>query len=366
MSELSLWNLCLNSIRNDSKIIKIILKRNKNSYPISIRLKIYKYILNKCKYLNNKDVGFFVYDIIELNEFTIDNKFLYITNLNFLNNQPIRNLYLNNLYKIPIIPNLPLLENIEIKNCKFIENFGCHVCQLLKKSSNLKSIVISSCLRTHKGLSDLLEVLSTSTLYLKKFTLESCRVNNKECIHIGNLLKHCDTLKSLQFENNFEINEEFQYLCFGLESSPSKITILSLSMCFLNETQSKMLGLSLNKCCYLEQVNFSLNWLSGAEFKTICKGLRSSRKSLKILDFEKCQLSTIQIKEFIKLLKKCKNLEEVNLGENKNVSENIESIFHGLLPSKLTLKSLNLNYFSMPDRIILSIQNGKKNFPLMN
>lgn len=129
----------------------------------------------------------------------------------------------------------------------------------------------------------------------------------------------------------------------------------------LHPISSKLVGEFLSRYSNIKRVTLSANRNIDNAFSNVCKGLLKSKKSLKFLSFEFCNLKTTECEVIKELLQQCTNLEEVLLSNNKQIDEGIKHILDGIKPSLKTLKNVDLRNNHLSKETIEYLEEIDKN-----
>ncbi|CAD5126870.1 unnamed protein product [Dimorphilus gyrociliatus] len=261
--------------------------------------------------------------------------------------------FLHNFKKLEI----QIVENIQI-NCHIQNN--SNVMKSIDIAGNLLEIQTeNSCQQTDedkiKNSSNLIDLskrfvgekelrIIWKTIQLSKHktvnvNLENCCNLEKELsIKIGNLLKHCSTIESINLGYNKTMDNGFFNICNGLEQSFNTLKNINLFSCNLNDEQNRMVGKLFKKCSQLETIHLGGNLMMENGLLQICDGLEQAVSTLKDLNFIWCNLNEEHCKHIGKLLKRCSKIETINIGGNENMGNGLSNICNGLVQSSNSLK----------------------------
>lgn len=277
-------------------------------------------ILNKCKnlriirFLNLKNSPNSIRELMK----NFHNPNNYIIELSFidLGEEFKLNFYLDFKFIESNFPNIEEI-NLAFPKCESMENYDI---------SNLSQNVIN---------------LNNLTI----IHLSKCALDNKNCRIFGNVLKNLKNLTTLKlshidFDQNCSFSDIFNGITLGLTC---KLKELFFEYFSLNENDCKVFGNILCflriKCLFLRSIHIFADGIY-----PILDGLQISRETLTELSLIRCRLNEYHAKRLGETLIKINSLEKFCLNFNENIDVGVVTVFQGLLASKNTLKSINIEY----------------------
>lgn len=108
-------------------------------------------------------------------------------------------------------------------------------------------------------------------------------------------------------------NEDFTELCNALENFAHVLKYLEFYNCFFTDQQGFRLGNLLRKCSYITNFSLALNNDIKESLIKICYGLKSSKDSLKKLNFMDCHVDMEVITDLVGI---CSQIESLNCSQN--------------------------------------------------
>ncbi|CAD5125441.1 DgyrCDS13659 [Dimorphilus gyrociliatus] len=226
-----------------------------------------------------------------------------------------------------------------------LENFN----DLLNHCINLEVINIHSNSKIGKQIEDVCNGLNSSISSIKKFNLSKCIIDEDQAKFVGNFLKKCIKLEIFDGSLNCYGKDGFKYICEGLKSSYASLRIIKFQECNLREYESTYLGDLLKNCTKIESLDISFNPQIDKGFRGVCSGLKASSTNLKILNILECNLSENETKYISDLLRQCFNLEIFNISWNNKMGRGFNSICNGLKSSSKNL-SLWLSFNNLNEQ----------------
>lgn len=148
---------------------------------------------------------------------------------------------------------------------------------------------------------------------------------------------------STVFDENFVLDIIQQTLTTLGELATNTSTVsLDISHQDLNKDEIKKLVKNIKEHDDIEIINLEGNTTLKDGFKEICEALYKSSNEIFVINAAKCNLKKNQCKALISLFKRCKNLQAVHLGGNKEMKGR-RKIFSSLSSSYNSLQHLNLS-----------------------
>ncbi|CAD5122334.1 unnamed protein product [Dimorphilus gyrociliatus] len=162
---------------------------------------------------------------------------------------------------------------------------------------------------------------------------------------LGRVLGQCSHIESLVLDGNKYMGCGFMNICKGLKTSCKSLKTLSFNDCNLSEHQGASLGETLRCCCTIESLSMNQNGDIKMGFIPIFNGLENSCQFLKSLNFNNCFLTKkLILQNLVRVLYFCSNLESVLLGNNQLKGDSLKSLINELKNSSLSLKCLDLGW----------------------
>ncbi|CAD5125439.1 unnamed protein product [Dimorphilus gyrociliatus] len=237
------------------------------------------------------------------------------------------------------------IKSISLRDCNLQEEQGLCLGDLLKNCNTLEIIDLSWNLKLNQVFYNLCEGLRSSS-YLESINLTNCNINRKSAIAIANLLENCTNLLEINLSENKCMEDGFGMICQSLKSNLN-LQNLMLNCCVLNEIQAKQLGISLGNLSKIRAISLASNRKMKDGLKDIFKGLESSCKTLQLVNFNHCELTTEQGRLLGSLLRLCNNIQSVFISQNQNTDLGLYDVFKSLHNSSQTLTQLDLSNCSL-------------------
>ncbi|CAD5111590.1 DgyrCDS890 [Dimorphilus gyrociliatus] len=234
------------------------------------------------------------------------------------------------------------LVEVILGGCQFNEEQSHWLGDFLRECNSLDRAILWSNDSWGKGFKDVCEGLKSSSHSLSEVDFSNCKLNEEQSFWFGDFLKQCNSLQKASLSRNENCRKGFKAICEGLKSSSKSLLEITIGCCNINQEQSFWLGDALKECNSLEYFGFGENDQCGEGFRSICDGLKSSSKSLSLLEFWQCKLSEEQGCFLGDFLKECNSLEIVALYGNKHLQQGFMKIIDGLKSSSNSLKDLGL------------------------
>lgn len=236
-----------------------------------------------------------------------------------------------------------ILVDLAIINCNLNENQAKNLGKLLKKCKKITTINLSLNEHMKDGFFDVCKGLETSSKTLKNIDFSFCSLDEYQCQFIESLLNKCRCIEKIDLRWNEFMGDGLILIFNSLEFSSNTLKDINLSQCDLTQTYCKKLGDLLNKCPRIDKICLQHNDSMGEGFTSICKGLKTSSKSLKYLDFRNADLIIRQANDLARLLVKCQNLERIFLAKNPDMVSGFLKICESLEKSSNTLKEIDFS-----------------------
>ncbi|CAD5126390.1 unnamed protein product [Dimorphilus gyrociliatus] len=233
------------------------------------------------------------------------------------------------------------LQEILFLQENFKEEQASWMGDLLKECIGLKTINLNFMKTIGKGFESICNGLKSSATSLQKMDLCGCNLSEEQGIWLGDLLIECKVFNHLHLGYNSNITDNGLNRIFkGLTSSLETLEYIDLSGCNITENQCFWLGDLLQKCIGKLEINLTSNTQMGEGFKRICYGLKSP--SLQSIHFTFCNLSEEQGIWLSDLLFDCTMLTAINLTQNGTLKNEILNVFNGLTSSCNSLQQISL------------------------
>ncbi|XP_049329011.1 uncharacterized protein LOC125789954 [Astyanax mexicanus] len=176
--------------------------------------------------------------------------------------------------------------NLEKKTC---ETLGA---ALLSETWTLKELDLSKNNLRDSGMKQLSDGLKSSNCTLGILRLATCNFTGKSCKFLISALKSkISSLKELDLSGNDLQGSGVEELFMDPQSSPCKLEILRLALCYIEEKVCEYLGSVLNQENSLKELDLSNNDLQDSGVKLLSAGLKSSHCKLEILRLSGCMIT---------------------------------------------------------------------------
>ncbi|CAD5116687.1 unnamed protein product [Dimorphilus gyrociliatus] len=195
--------------------------------------------------------------------------------------------------------------------------------------------------------------LKNSSSKLKFLNISFCNLTIEQAQELSGELKEFLCLESVNFSGNSKMGVGLNEIIKSFEKSCNTLKDINFSSCNLREDQAECLANCIKKCSNLNSLNLSLNTKMKQGFKSIALAMRNSGKSVEHLNFSSCNLSRDQAASLKEFLDICTNLKTINLTENPNMQDSLEELL--LILSK-TLVYLNLSFCKLSLNQIKSLE----------
>ncbi|CAD5126542.1 DgyrCDS14643 [Dimorphilus gyrociliatus] len=237
-----------------------------------------------------------------------------------------------------------VLKNINLGSCSLNEKKGKSLGKMFKKCSSLTEIKLGANKNIDESFQEVFKGLDSSSKTLEKIDFNYCSLNKEYGKSLAELLKNCSHIKCIDLKGNKNLGKSFNFVSEGLASSSETLQKILLEMCNLNVEQGLFLAKLFTKCFLIKGVNIAKNNNIRKSFTEIFEGLESSSKTLEYVNVGWCKLNEEQGKSLGKLLKKCSNLKNIDLSGNKIMGKSMNEIFQGLESSSKTLEYVNVGW----------------------
>ncbi|CAD5114070.1 unnamed protein product [Dimorphilus gyrociliatus] len=239
------------------------------------------------------------------------------------------------------------LSCIEIIGNNLFENSAIELAKLLKKCSNLEKIDFTGNRQMNEGFNDILESLCKSKYSLKHLILEDCDVNPFQARSLGDTLKSCMFLETLNLKGNYRMDYGINYIFDSILHLGQYLKTLNLMNCQLNSYQAHKLGNILTNMSNLNTLNLQQNPCLEIGFKDILESFSQCSSKLTILNFDYINLKEKNATLLSNVLVSFVSLQTLNLRGNRQMNEGLNDIFKSLIHVGKTLKCLNLQECSL-------------------
>ena len=219
------------------------------------------------------------------------------------------------------------ISSLNFSNCSQITDIGCRY--LIKKSPNLKKLVLSNCCRIgNEGLVEIAFGLSTN---LESLDISNCKIGNfglqqisKHCSNLtwidlsnggkllssslNKLFENCKKLETLILKDCTQINDS------AFENLPFSISNIHLIGC--ESLKDSTLNFITEKCLKLHSFSISSKFITD---NGMTKLLNKFSTNLTQIELKDCELITD--KTLITMINECSNLEILNLSGTKQLTD---------------------------------------------
>lgn len=178
---------------------------------------------------------------------------------------------------------------------------------------------------------------------LWKIDLSFCNLNTEKAKTLGVTIQNFSNLRALDFSFNPLDGEGLKHLCAGLKSSSVSLQSLNFCGCGIDENNSYFIDELLKKFFSLTILNLTMNPLKKEGFLNVCRGLKSTAKTLQELYLSSCQINFRESEQFGNFLNSSCVLKVLNLSFNEVSSKGDNKFTSGLKNLKASLENLNLS-----------------------
>lgn len=199
---------------------------------------------------------------------------------------------------------------------------------------------------------------------LKKINLKNFKFKYRDFISIGNILKSCKYLKSINLANVEALASGFSHIFIGLLSSQNTLESLNFTNCVLFEDDGLDLAQLLEGCSRIEKLKMSQTVEIAPNIHKIFSSLANSSKTLRNLQFNNCNVNENDCEILGKVLSNCTTLERFEMNENCRTGNGLLYIFQGLSNSLDSLSYVDVKHCqlnrSMRDYFIEMLPNFQR------
>lgn len=195
------------------------------------------------------------------------------------------------------------------------------------------------------------------TQCFKSFNFDYCDIQEIQAKILGNVLQQCSNIEKLSLDGNRNMGDGFFGICKGIKTSHRTIKYLSLRDCNLTDTQGKYLGKNLRECYSIESLILSHNGNLGTAYANIFDGLENSCQFLKHLELENCFLTKSVTENLGKLLSFCSNLQILIMSNNLQILDGYDYLLSELKHSSKSLIHLDFSACGLTDNQIKQLGN---------
>lgn len=233
------------------------------------------------------------------------------------------------------------LREIDFCYCYLDDGQTKALANLLQKCSNLCFVNLAGNPFPEMEFQALCRGLCKSCHSLEIILFGECKLTEVNCIEIGKFLNYCQSIKEIELFNNRSMNNGLIYVFDGICQSSSVLNVLNLSSCNLNESHCKQLKALLENCSNIQLFNISYNKNCGNGFTDICQGLIKSGEKLKKVFMVNCDLNEEQGTNVGKLLESCSSIQIFTIAFNPDMNNGSAHVINGLKRSQNTLKNVD-------------------------
>ncbi|CAD5126727.1 unnamed protein product [Dimorphilus gyrociliatus] len=252
------------------------------------------------------------------------------------------------------------LKIINFEQCNLNEEQCNYIGNLFKYCSLIEAVNFKSNSKMEHGFQNVCKGLVKSSNSLKHINLECCQIDKESCINLGELLKNCSKIETINLKENRNISDAVEHICNGLLPSVKALKSINLNSCNFSKQQCFSIGKLLEKCSKIEKINLGYNSNMKTGVKNICNGLQQSSNTLKHISFEFCELDKNQANDIGNLLEICNKIETIDLKWNRNIGNGFKNIAEGLLIAVNTLQYINISLCNLSEEEIENIENLMK------
>lgn len=246
------------------------------------------------------------------------------------------------------------LNVLNFQNCNLKEKDFDTIRNLLNCCSTMQELDLSNNSRLGEENIDVFTPLKSSSFTLRKLYLNSCKINNKLCENLANLLKNCSNMTLLDISGNDNINTDIIFN--ALQNSSSQLKEISLPNSIPNSNVWLIRNVLQEFNC-LESFCLNNIDLNALNLITILEGLDNSCQTLKNLKLINCNLFKQNFLDISRIFEKFKNLKVLNLTGSECDSlceENLLSLLNSV-PNSLT--EINLSQCNLSARVLIELGN---------
>lgn len=264
--------------------------------------------------------------------------------IDLLSNCPnLRNLNLqNNNFSHNCIKNI--IECLKLKATKLtnlnLMNINCsnldyaNIFQYFNEMKSIKEITLqSNCCNEQIIYDNIFFNQNIVINYLAALDLSRCNLNPQTGKFIGKFLKNCQRMQSINLSDNCKIDDGLNDIFDSLIHSFSSLKIIEIRNCGIDEEKCKILGKTLKECTGINRFDFSENNAINNGIKDLCKGLKTSGKSLKFLKCDDCNLNETHSEIIENLLLNCTRIVYISFRNNEGLYKKAKNIRQSLINS---------------------------------
>ncbi|CAD5126338.1 unnamed protein product [Dimorphilus gyrociliatus] len=233
-----------------------------------------------------------------------------------------------------------VLKELKCSNCDLSENNMEAIENLISNCSNIEKINISKNSNKGTGISKIVHGLFNSSNSLKELNFSFCDLDKSTTKNIGILLNCCNSIENIDLSGNLRIANRITCVFLGLLNSTNTLKEIHLLGCDLAENECINIGHMLMNFPKIEIINISENENMGNGVSSICSGLVTSADSLKEIYMRNCNLDGYQSSCLGNLLKNCSKFKIIDLSGNSKMTFGFFNICQGLLRSSNTLEEI--------------------------
>ncbi|CAD5126694.1 unnamed protein product [Dimorphilus gyrociliatus] len=226
---------------------------------------------------------------------------------------------------------------------------------LIKNSCRIQCLNISENSNIENGLIHIITKLERSHDTLREIDLTNCNLNKSMCKLIIDTLRNFSTLENVYLGENTNIGMHFSDICKGLKTSCKTLITISLYNCGLCGEYGEELKNLFTLCPQIQQINIGHNDTIANENLKLFKGLQCSSYTLKIIRITEFKLDEDASNHLGNLLLDCHHIEELDLEGNTNMRKGFFAICNGLQNSCSKLKFLYLEECNLNENMGLSL-----------
>ena len=237
-----------------------------------------------------------------------------------------------------VVINNPLLEHLNLANCKLSELQLIGIFKALRNTSLLKFLDISHSEVSREAANEISSVI-VSNRSLQYLNLSACNLEEDSLTLISNSLAFIRSLLSFDVSFNVITDEAAKSMSVALSKNVS-LEQLNFCACFVGNVAFTIFN-AISHHRSLTHLNIRLNIITNDLAKLITSVL-SCNVNIKHLDFEQCELQESGFIEIIYSLRSISALQYLSL-EGNDITKHLVHKVTSLINKNTTLKHLNLS-----------------------
>lgn len=249
------------------------------------------------------------------------------------------------------------IEYLDLRSCTFNNKQKKSLFILLKECRNLKTIFLNGNSRIVNG--KLFQILKSKrkliNFHLKNYSEANCSND------LANFVLEHPYMSYLNLAGNRLLSNFFHHLVTKMKPEIRGFLIekLNLSCIQISHYSSFFLEKFLIMCKNLKLITLAFN--PDLNFPTIFKSMEICQKSLRVIDLERCELSTADFQHFLNLLPKLTRISHLNLSGNYCLTRKNFKNLHDIIKSLKTVQLVCIQRSSMIHHLVDKANSEFKN-----